>query len=270
MYIPNSTTSIPPADMVMPYTEQVIFTIATHIPFVIFMSIGLRNYLAHGDPKALFFGIGGCFAVMWEPIVDVLGFCYFPREGNWIAFETFGRPIPMFMPATYGWFVGGMGYWLWTTFQDPKTTGKDLPFLWIRGFCINLLLEYPPIYFKIYTYYGYQPLEIRGFPLWFPAVNATAPMVAATLVNLITPHLTGYKNLIIISTTATSYGIASAAFVCPIWVALGADSGYFVSYLGVGATGILLYGGIWIMSLQFKVKDLLRNSSRGSAKTVKG
>ncbi|KAH6697420.1 hypothetical protein F5X68DRAFT_226795 [Plectosphaerella plurivora] len=266
MFVPN-TTSRPPADMAIPHTEQLIFTIATQIPFIVFFYIGIRNIVVRGDPKALLCGIGGCLASAFEPVVDILGFCYFPREGNWVAFETFGRPIPIFVPATYGWFVGGMGYWFWNTFQDPKTTASDIPKLWFKGFLINLILEYPPLYYGIYTYYGYQPLVVGGFPLWFPAVNATSPMVAATILNLITPHLKGWSNAVVISTTATSYGMANAAFGAPVWMALSVDKGYHVTYPAVCISALLLSAGLWIMSLQFTPNGSIKLNGKTNGQT---
>ena len=249
MFVPG-TTSRPPADMVIPFMEQLIFTIATQIPFVIFFGYAIRNVLRKADPTALFFGIGGFFASAFEPIVDVLGFCFFPREGNWVAFEWLGRPIPAFVPATYGWFVGGMGYWCWSILRDPKTTQRDFWWLWVKFFIINLILEYPPLYFGIYTYFGYQPLEVFGFPLWFPAVNATTPLVAGSLVNLLEPHLKGFKKASIITISATAYGLANAAFGFPVWIALSTDLGYLVTHIGASLTALLLCVGVWILSLQ--------------------
>ncbi|KAF5013800.1 hypothetical protein FDECE_218 [Fusarium decemcellulare] len=268
MFYPN-TTSRPPADMAIPYTEQLYFTIATQIPFVIFFYMGIRDLATRNDPKTLFFGIGGCLASAFEPVVDFLGGCYFPREGNWAAFETFGRPIPLFVPATYGWFVGGMGYWFWNVFRDPKTTPRDVYILWVKAFIVNLVLEYPPLYFGIYTYYGYQPLTIGGFPLWFPALNATSPMVAATILTLLTPHLSGWSNVAVISTVATSYGMTHAAFGAPLWMAMSVDKGYHVSYPACAITAFLLFMGVWTISRQFSHGTIKLNGNGKIAKDVK-
>ncbi|TPX13674.1 uncharacterized protein E0L32_005877 [Thyridium curvatum] len=248
MFVPN-TTSRPPADMAIPYNEQLIFTIATQIPFVIFFGMGLRSLASKGDPLPLLFGIGGCFASSFEPFVDVLGFCFFPREGNWVAFEWLGRPIPVFVPATYGWFVGGMGYWAYTVIRDPKTTRKDIWKLWGKAFIINLVLEYPPLYYGIYTYYGYQPLEVGGFPLWFPATNAITPMVSGAIISLIEPYCKGWRLLAIVTTTASAYGLANAACGFPVWIALSTDLGYAVTYPAAAVTFLLLSNAVWIISL---------------------
>lgn len=266
MFVPN-TTSRPPADMVMPYTEQLVFTIATQIPFVVFFGMGLRNLSRNGDPTALLFGIGGCIASAIEPIVDVLGFCYFPREGNWVAFETFGRPIPVFVPATYGWFVGGMGYWFYNVFSEPATKRADIWMLWLKAFVINLILEYPPLYLRIYTYYGYQPFSVGGFPLWFPATNATTPMVAGAIINIIKPHLRDWRQIAILTTTASSYGIANAAFGFPVWSALSTDIGYSVTYPAAVVSLCLQAMGVWIISLQVPERQAIRISGSRSLKS---
>lgn len=270
MFVPN-TTSRPPEGMVIPYNEQLIFTIATQIPFVIFFGMGIRNLISRGDPKALFFGIGGVLASAYEPIVDVMGFCYFPREGNWVAFEAFGRPIPVFVPATYGWYVGGMGYWFYTVFQNPKSTSRDIQMLWFRAFAINLILEYPPIYLGIYYYYGYQPVEVGGFPLWFPAVHATSPILAASIVSLMTPYLKGWKNLVIIPTATTAYGFANAGFGSPVWIALSLDLGYHVTYPAAAICALQIFCGVWIMSLPLApVPSVKLNGVNGKSKGFKG
>ncbi|KAJ2893458.1 uncharacterized protein MKZ38_008666 [Zalerion maritima] len=255
MFVPN-TTSRPAADMAIPHTEQLIFTIATQIPFVIFFWMGIRNIVHYKDPTALFFGIGGCLASSFEPIVDVMGFCYFPREGNWVAFEWLGRPIPLLVPCTYGWFVGGMGYWCVSILQDPRTTRMGVWKLWGKAFVINLVLEYPPLYFGIYTYYGYQPLQVGGFPLWFPATNAITPIVAGTVVNLLhrLGELNGWKMVVIVPITASAYGLANAAMGFPVWIALSTDLGYEVTYPAVVCTAVLLVTGVWILSLQVPEK----------------
>ncbi|KAH7126488.1 hypothetical protein B0J13DRAFT_565559 [Dactylonectria estremocensis] len=270
MFVP-STSSRPPTDIVIPYNEQLIFTVATQIPFAIFFSLGIRNLISHGDPKALLFGIGGVLSSAYEPIVDVMGFCFFPREGNWIAFEAFGRPIPVFVPATYGWYVGGMGYWFYTVIQNPKTTQLDVQLLWFRAFFINLVLEYPPLYIGVYIYYGFQPLEVGGFPLWFPAVHAASPVLAATVISLITPRLKGLNNLVIVPATFMAYGMANAGFGAPVWLALSVDVGYHATYPAVAATALLIYSGIWIMSLhKLPSQPTKFNGVNGKAKGLRG
>ena len=70
--------------MVMPRTEQLIFTVLTQLPFVYVMFVAFRN-LAKGDATCLLFSTGGVIASSFEPFVDALGFCFLLREGNWVV-----------------------------------------------------------------------------------------------------------------------------------------------------------------------------------------
>lgn len=157
----------------------------------------------------------------------------------------------MFVPATYGWYIGGIGYWFWTIFKDDKTTQKDVWSMWLKSWVANLILEYPALYMGVCTYYGYQPFPVGGFPLWFPAINATAPMFGVTFVNLMGPHLKGWKNLAIIPMIASSYAIGNASAGWPMWIALSTDLGYYVTYPAALTTLSLLITGVWVMSKQF-------------------
>ena len=211
------------------------------------MFIAFKN-LAKCDATCLLFSIGGVIASSFEPFVDVLGFCFFPREGNWVVFEWMNRPIPMFVPATYGWYIGGIGYWFWTIFKDDKTTQKDVWSTWLKSWVANLILEYPALYMGIYTYYGYQPFTVGSFPLWFPAINTTAPMFCATFVNLMKPHLKGWKSLAIIPMIASSYAIGNASAGWSMWIAFSTDLDNYPAAL---TTLSLLITGVWVMSKQF-------------------
>jgi hypothetical protein len=248
MFVPG-TSSRPPQDLAIPYNEQMIFTIMTQIPFLFVLYKAIKN-LNKGDPTCLLFAIGGIIASGFEPVVDVMGFCFFPREGSWIAFEFHGRPIPVFVPATYGWFVGGQGYWFLTVLRNKTTTRSDVWKLWLRSFAANLLLEYPALYWGIYVYYGHQPFSVGGFPLWFPAIHAISPMMAAAFVFALQDNLKGLKKgFVIPAIVSSSYVMANAGIGWPVWVALSVDNGYGATYTAGIFTASLLITTIWVISL---------------------
>lgn len=246
MFVPN-TTSRPPPGLAILQEEQLVVTLMTQVPFLITLYVGFRR-LSKGDPTCLLFALGGVIASRMEPIVDVMGFCFFPREGSWVAFESHGRPIPIFVPGTYSWFVGGQGYWFLTILRDPKTRRQDIGRIWLRSFVANLFLEYPALYFGIYVYYGYQPLSIGGFPLWFPALHAFSPLLAAVLVQKLESELVGIKKMAIPFIVSASYIMANSGMGWPVWVALSLDTGYLASYIGATVTVFQLIIGLWIVS----------------------
>lgn len=255
----------------MPPNEvQIAITIFANLPAIPYLIFASRKLLRDGDPSALLMSLGGFLASGWEPVVDVLGNCFFPAENQIVGFEFLGRPIPVFVPLTYLWFVGGMGYWALSVLRDPNTTRSDLWRLWLKYIAINGLLEYPPLYFGIYTYYGHQPFQVGGFPLWFPCVNACAPIVAASLTNLLCHHLKGWMSYAIITITATSYGMSHAAFGVPLWLALSTDRGYSVTYPAGIVTFILITTGIWIMSLPLPEYRSVQLNGKHTATSMTG
>jgi hypothetical protein len=72
----------------------------------------------------------------------------------------------------------------------------------------------------IYTYYGSQPFVLLGFPLWWPICNALMPIVMATLVSRLLPHLTGPRRALIVLLGPMAAGMTNGAIAVPIWVAL--------------------------------------------------
>lgn len=229
------------------YEGQLAATVLTHVPFLFLLYIAAVG-IARGDSTALLFTIGGTIASAFEPIVDVMGFCFFPREGSWFVFEWMGRPMPYFIIPCYAWFVGGQGYYFFTILNDKKTTRLDIWKLWLQALAANFLLEYPAMYFGMYMYYGYQPFTVGGFPLWFPSCHSTSPIMSATIVHLLMPHLKGYNKLAIIAVVSSSYSMANAGLRWPVWCALSADNGYLSTHIAATATFGLIFTAIWVMS----------------------
>ncbi|KAH7077565.1 hypothetical protein BKA63DRAFT_268011 [Paraphoma chrysanthemicola] len=253
MFVPG-TTSRPPADLSIPYEGQVIATTLTHVPVLVFLYFVI-NGLQKGDSTALWFFIGGTIASVFEPIIDVLGFCFFAREGSWIAFEFIGRPMPYFIIPCYTWFVGGQGYWFYKIISRTNATRRDVWTLWLKSFTANLVLEYPAMALGMYTYYGKQPLAIAGFPLWFPAIHATSPIMSATIVHILRPHLTGWKSWIIAAVVTCTYGMANCGLGWPVWCALSMDHSLVASNLAAVVTVTLIITSIWIMTLAIEDKE---------------
>ncbi|KAF2186200.1 hypothetical protein K469DRAFT_687204 [Zopfia rhizophila CBS 207.26] len=249
MFVPN-TTSRPNPDLSIPQNGQLICTMLTHIPLLFLIFKSFHN-LIKGEPTGLWFTLGGLISSACEPILDVMGFCFFPRPGNWIAFEFFGRPIPYFVIPTYGWYVGGQGYLFLTIIQNKKTTRSVVLGLWLRSFIANLILEYTAMYFGMFVYYGYQPFAVRGFPLWFPAIHSTAPVLAAVVVHMLEGQLEGMRSPVIGIIVATLYPMVNAGFGWPVWCALSLDRGLHVTYPAACITAGLIATGLWIATLPF-------------------
>jgi hypothetical protein len=157
--------------------------------------------------------------------------------------------MPLYICFVYPWYVGGLGYLAYRLFQRGITT-RALFQLWALDFVVDIFLETPGIAAGTYLYYGHQPFNIWGFPLWWGFVNPVMPMVAGALIYKLRPHLAGWRLVGIIPLIPMADGIANGATAWPTWLALNQTNvSYVWTYLGSLATlGLALYA-VWMVSL---------------------
>jgi hypothetical protein len=193
--------------------------------------------------------LGGLCAIVIEPIVDVMGMCFFPIEGQWVGLETFaGRPVPIWMYPVYSWFVGGQAFLLWRSMQRGTLTGRGLWQHWLVGWGVNIVLETPGVLMGVYAYYGDQAFNFWGLPLWWPAVNATMPVVAAFVVHKAWHLLQGWRVLAIVPLLPMADGLVNGGLAWPTWSALHSEIGYAATYPAAILTIALAALAVWILA----------------------
>jgi len=238
----------PPVDMQM---SDAIgwFTIFIFIPLGVALALAVAHLVQGKGPMLLLCLAGGVFAAAFEPIVDVLGLVYFPDPGAWTAFTFFGRPLPWLIVFVYSWYVGGQAYVAHRVFERGIDQAGVFR-LWAIFAAINVVLETPGLLGGVYTYYGAQPFNIWGFPLWWSVVNPLMPIVAGALITKLRPELgSGWKMLGVIPLVPMADGIANAATAWPLWIALNSGRGYAVTYPAAIATFGLVMFSLWVVAI---------------------
>jgi hypothetical protein len=254
MQLANDTAATipqPPVDKEMPKTAETIFNIFIFIPLGLALGIAALRIKKYKDPVLLYCILGGALAATMEPVVDVLGLVYL-RENNALGtFTILDRTMPLYICFVYPWYVGGLGYMASRFFKQGVTT-KTLFQLWALDCVIDCLLESPGILMHTYGYYGHQPFNFWGFPIWWGFVNPVMPMVAGALIYKLGPHLAGnhLKLLGIIPLIPMADGLANGACAWPMWITLNQhDVSYVVTYIaGFATLGLSLYA-VWMISL---------------------
>jgi hypothetical protein len=240
----------PPVHDSMPKTAETIFNIFIFIPLGIGLAIAVRHIVKGKGPLLLYCIAGGALAALFEPVVDVLGLVYLKEHNALGTFTVLDRTMPLYICFVYPWYVGGLGYLAYRLFERG-ITAKALFQLWALDFAVDIFLESPGILAGTYLYYGHQPFNIWGFPLWWGFVNPVMPMLAGALIYKLRPHLSGWKMALgIIPLIPMADGLANAATAWPTWIALNqTDVSYVWTYLGSLVTlGLALYC-VWIISL---------------------
>jgi hypothetical protein len=112
-----------------------------------------------------------------EPILDHMGGVWWPVHGSWEAFNLVGINIPLLVCFVYPWLLGSQAYLTYRLFERGMTPRK----LWylVGIFAINdVVLETIGVkVLRVYAYFGQQPLNLWGLPLWYVPCNAIGPVV---------------------------------------------------------------------------------------------
>lgn len=170
----------PPRDMVTPETMNVITTTGIILVVVAMLVFAIRVWRSTGDRTGLLMLGGGIICSFNEPIVDIMGRCYFAEQGSWDVYEMFGRTMPVWLIGAYVVYFGGLS-WL-TSRALQKRPSRSQVYKGLLAFAVvDLLLEYPNLAAGMYTYYGDQPFELFGFPLAWLTINESGALLAAVL-----------------------------------------------------------------------------------------
>lgn len=238
----------PPRDMTVAAGAGTVLTIVTAVVAVLAVGYALLRLIKHRDPVFLYFVIGGAIASLIEPIVDILGLIYMPEKGAHTLFTFFGRGMPLFNPISYTAAMGPLAYFVYRYFQRGITPSRALR-AWGVIAVINFVNETPAVAFHIYTYYGNQPLNPWGFPLWVAFVDPLAAIIAgALLVKLRRPleqtHCLWAAALLV----PMGFGSGLGGTAWPVWLALnGTGLPAFVPLIAAIITLGLSLFAVWIV-----------------------
>jgi len=252
----------PPVDMVMPESANLWFTIFLLIPLLAVVCLGIRLWIRDREPVLILCLVGGALAMALEPVVDVLGLVYFPRQNSWVIFETLGRPIPLFMVFVYSWYVGGQGFLAWWTLHRGATR-RDVIRLYGLFALADALVETPGLAALVYTYYGRQAFDFWGFPLWWAAVNAAIPIVLGALIYRLRPQLRGWKVVALVALVPMADGAVNGAVAWPAWVTLNTGMAAPATWAAGAVTIALTSFLVWIVTLATATAALAPSVSKG-------
>ena len=188
----------PPRDMVVPETMQTVMTVAVGSVLALLL-IGVTVLcVRQRTPLYLLIMAGGAICMFNETALDVLGHCYFPEIGDWQAYSTLGRAIPVWVALAYVAYFGGLtAIEVYCLRRGVSRKQILIGLLTIES--LNCLLELPPLKKDLYTYYGEQPLRIAGeFPAVWLVFNCVGSFLAACIIFKALPYLKGPRMLLVV------------------------------------------------------------------------
>ena len=247
---------------VMPEAPEIIFTIFLAIPVVILLGYGLWHLKSGKAPLLLVCLAGGLVACVWEPIVDTMGLCYIKEGAMLHTYTLMDREMPLFIPFVYTWYVGGLAYVAYRLFA-AGITKKGLFGLYLIDVFVNIWLESPGVLLGAYEYYGPQPLNFWGLPLWWVLMNPLMPILGGALIYKLLPHLQGWRMLGVIPIIPMVDGLVNASIGWPMWLSLNGDASTVVTHITAAMTFALALYAVWMLSfLVARPEDQIRHQSK--------
>ncbi len=115
------SASTTPVEAVTPHTPQLLVTSITAALVVAALTYTLVVWRRRGTPLYLLILLGGCLAILNEAALDLVSQIYFPSEDAWVAFEAYGRTMPIWAVLSYTLYFGAVFLRAGPFFTGPMT-----------------------------------------------------------------------------------------------------------------------------------------------------
>lgn len=222
---------VPPRDLVMPHVPELLFLGGSIVFLVALVVVAARDLVRRKDATLFALLVAGALAAIVEPIVDVNGLMYLPENGAIQAFTLYDRAMPWFVVTAYAGYFASLAYAGYRLLLTRPTAGRVLK-TYAGMVVFNIAFETPAVLLGVYSYYGDQPLNFWGFPLWWGLVNPLTSMAVATFIVIVRGRL---RPAAVLAATVAALpiaaGAANGAAAWPMWLALNSGFGMGVKYL---------------------------------------
>jgi hypothetical protein len=247
-YLPEIPYGLTPADG----APLVVFGTFTVLALAV-IAEAVRDWRRRGEALLPAVVVAAVVTNLDEGVADHLGFVWYSDVDQATLYRSF-VPMPVFMLPAYNVFFAGL-FTLVLRFIEGERTRRS--FLRTAAACwvVNLVIEIPLLSTGVYTYYGdNQPFSIEGFPVYWLVLNATGPLVAATVVYRFRSAFTGLRVLLVIPVLPMCYAGVMGAAGFPIFNALHSAAPQWLVE-GAGLTTVVLGLSFWWVVMELTSID---------------
>jgi hypothetical protein len=247
--LPNQIAT-PPVDLVMSPHYNIVLAVSFGL-LALALAWVLVDCRKTGRLLPLLILIGCAIASLEECLFDVFCNVWWAQYGVKPFYRILNISVPLWMLPAYGWFMGGGGYLMYRKLQ-AGITPRQLWLFYFSFWAANLALELPALWLgNIYTYYGPQPFQILGFPLWMAATNSLVPICLGFVFYSLDDTLRGPRALLAVAIAPMIVGAAEFTAAWPTWLALNAGVGYGVTRPAALVTFGLSFLVVYLVGLKF-------------------
>jgi hypothetical protein len=251
------------------YPIYAIFTTISCAILAAFIVFAVHRWIQHRDGVPAMFLAGGALASLFEPILDVNGGVWYTETGGIVPLTLLGIRMHLFIFTSYVWIIGGQAYLCWRAFDQRWPLPKFVRLI-VFVELTDIVTELVGVGFGTYGYFGNQPFQVFGFPLWYSIVNTVGPLIAGASYYLGRPHLRGWHSPL--GLLMVSIGLSASYCLCgwPLWIGLQQDAPLWVNYLLCIPTALFGYTTIRVILAATKVPGFGATEVRPSHEQVSG
>lgn len=184
-------TDFEPVDSVVDSTGQLIATVGTYLLAAIALSAIVALCVRRRVVWPMIVTVGGTVTCLLEPLFDHLYGLWFPTQGQWTLFITFGVREPVWLPAAYLIIYGALPVLTAVWLERAPT----LRTVWrMYAILVALAMVAEIIYIQVlgvYNYQGGQPFVVLGYPLFLGFVNSMSALMAGIVIWKLLPLIEG-------------------------------------------------------------------------------
>ncbi|MBA3741825.1 hypothetical protein [Sporichthya sp.] len=217
-----------------------IFTVLSALVLVGCMGYAARQWLTARDGVPALFLAGGGICSLFEPLLDVNGGVWYPATGGVAYLSLLDVRLPVFVLTSYIWIIGGQAYLFWRALDQRWPANRMWPLI---GFVVvtDVVTEFIGVGLGAYGYYGNQPFEVLGFPLWYPFVNMVGPLLGALVFLVLRDWLRGPRAVLGVLCVTIGMTAGYSVVGWPLWTGLQENAPLWVMYLLCAPTLLLAY-----------------------------
>jgi hypothetical protein len=197
----------PAVDHATDPTGQVIATVATFAAAVVAIALVGRLCVRERVVWPVVVLAGGTATCLLEPLFDHLYGLWFPTEGQWTLFTTYGVHEPVWLPAAYLVVYGALAVWVARSL-DRAPTQRTVWRIYATLVVIALVAEIGYIeVLGVYEYQDRQPFVLLGYPIFLGFVNSMSALIGGIVLHKLVPLVSGWRQLMLASIPPLAFGV---------------------------------------------------------------
>ncbi|KUH83140.1 MULTISPECIES: hypothetical protein [unclassified Mycobacterium] len=237
-----------PDDLRVGETAGWLFTAWVIVLGLLFLAYGGYRFARYRDSVPVIMWAGGAFICSFvEPMGDLVGHLWWPTNVPLTLYTAYGVEVPLLIPFAYSSFVGGGGYFAYRLIAAGITMKRLFAVFGIIA-AADFIMEVPGTSTGVHVYYGNQPFEIFGFPLYWSWLNATAILSIGLFLYVLEPRVHGkWRAVLLLAPTAghmCAWGIAMPLAFLQLNTSMAEPMRYIIAILTL-PLALLIVRAIW-------------------------